>query len=94
MFIWLTGYGLSLKEDGNPETRAEAKATKELCLLASVSSGLFNYLSHKTQAHLPRDDIAHHGLGLPLSISNQENAQRYYPMPICRRKVLSGGLSF
>lgn len=68
MFIWLAGYGLSLKEDGNPETRTEAKATEEYCLLTSISSGLFNYLSHKTQGHLPRDNISHHGLGLPLSI--------------------------
>ena len=39
----------------------------------SLSSGLLYFLCDAAQAYLPRDSAAHSGLGLPTSISNQEN---------------------
>lgn len=66
------GYSPSLREVG-----IEAGAMKGSFLLA-CSPGFLIYLSYIAQAHLPRHGITHSRLGLPVSISNQENASQTY----------------
>lgn len=76
------GYSPSLREVG-----IEAGAMKGSFLLA-CSPGFLIYLSYIAQAHLPRHGITHSRLGLPVSISNQENASQ-----MCLLAYLTGNSS-
>ena len=74
----------------NPEEETEAEAAEEKrCLLACFprlaqrtflynpeppAQGWLSILSYTIQNHLPRHSNTHNGLGLPTSVTNQENA--------------------
>lgn len=54
------------------EAGAVAEATEQCCLL--LTHDLLNLLSNRIQNHQPRAGTTHNNMGLPTSITNQENA--------------------
>ena len=74
-------YNLTVYFQGNSrqklKTRFEAETMQEQLL--ACCPGLLSYLSYIAQVHLLGVSTAHGELGLPTSISNQENALQRCP---------------